>query len=285
MVLFLIVGMVCGASAATVTWTGAGGDNNWATAANWGGTAPVAGDALVFAGSSQTTTNNNITANTSFASITFAASAGAFTIGGNSITLGGGLTNSSSSMQTVSLAVALSGTVTVTATTNAVVLNGVLSGSGALVTAGPSSVTMGTNNTYTGGTTVSAGTLNAGGTGLGIGLVTVSAGATLAASGGAGITSQYFNTTPAAGNFTTQALLQTHLATQTLAVLANATTLNFGTTGGIFPAPYASNASFFEALYTANLTIGTAGVYTFTTNSDHGTMLWIDNTLVVMSKS
>ena len=30
------------------TWTGGGGDNNWTTAANWGGTAPVAGDDLVF---------------------------------------------------------------------------------------------------------------------------------------------------------------------------------------------------------------------------------------------
>ena len=279
--LVLLVGAAAELAAATCTWTGGGGDTNWSTGANWGGTAPVAGDGLVFDGSTRLTPNNDLAANTSFASITFAATAGAFTIGGNAITLAGGLTNSSAATQTLSLAVVLSGTVTVTATTNPVILNGVLSGTGALVTAGASGVTLGTNNTFTGGTTISAGTLSAGGTGLGTGLVTVSAGGTLAASGGAGITSQYFNTTPAAGNFNTQALLQAHLATQTLALLANATTLNFGTTGGSFPAPYASNASFFEALYTANLTIGTAGVYTFTTNSDDGTMLWIDNTLVV----
>jgi len=29
------------ADAQTFTWTGGGGDNNWSTGANWGGTAPV----------------------------------------------------------------------------------------------------------------------------------------------------------------------------------------------------------------------------------------------------
>jgi len=35
------------APADTHTWNGAGGDNNWNTAANWGGTAPASGDSLV----------------------------------------------------------------------------------------------------------------------------------------------------------------------------------------------------------------------------------------------
>ena len=35
-------------AAATATWTGGGADNNWTNALNWGGTAPVAGDDLVF---------------------------------------------------------------------------------------------------------------------------------------------------------------------------------------------------------------------------------------------
>ena len=37
------------AHATTRTWSGAGPVNFWTNAANWGGTAPVAGDDLVFA--------------------------------------------------------------------------------------------------------------------------------------------------------------------------------------------------------------------------------------------
>ena len=37
-------------AATSRTWTGAGADNNWTTPGNWGGTAPVAGDDLVFPG-------------------------------------------------------------------------------------------------------------------------------------------------------------------------------------------------------------------------------------------
>ena len=36
--------------AADKTWTGSGGDNNRSTGANWGGTAPVNNDNLIFAG-------------------------------------------------------------------------------------------------------------------------------------------------------------------------------------------------------------------------------------------
>src|SRR5207244_5882213 len=82
------------AEAATRTWTGGGGDNNWGTAGNWGGTAPVAGDDLVFpSGASQLSNNNNIAAATSFNSITISDSG--YTLAGNSITLAeGNLTDS-----------------------------------------------------------------------------------------------------------------------------------------------------------------------------------------------
>ncbi len=277
-------------AAATCTWTGAGGDSNWATTANWGGTLPGTGDALVFAGSTQPTTNNNLAANTSFASITFSAGASAFTLGGNAIVLTGGITNSSSSTQTVNLAVALSGTVTVTATSNAVVLNGVLSGSGALVTAGASSVTVGTNNTYTGGTTINQATVNAAGTGLGTGLVTVASGATLAVTGGSGATARYFNVTPANvsnanPNIASLTTFQNHLNGVAMAAINVASTLNFGSTGSAFPSPYNSGATNFEAYYSASLTIGTAGTYTFNTSSDDGSMLWVDGALVVTNNA
>ena len=61
--------------AATVrTWTGGGADNNWTTLANWGGTAPVAGDDLVFPGGAARLSNtNNFGAGTAFNSIRFRA--------------------------------------------------------------------------------------------------------------------------------------------------------------------------------------------------------------------
>ena len=62
------------ARAATRTWTGAGPNNTWTNAANWGGTAPVAGDTLIFPGGATvdvTSLNNTNTfpANTVFRSI------------------------------------------------------------------------------------------------------------------------------------------------------------------------------------------------------------------------
>ena len=82
------------------TWTGgSGGSNNWSSSNNWGGTgAPAAGDSLFFGGSTRLTTTNDLTADTSFAGITFNSGAGAFTLGGNRITLGGDVTNNSTTI-------------------------------------------------------------------------------------------------------------------------------------------------------------------------------------------
>ncbi|HXI71387.1 MAG TPA: hypothetical protein VNN22_13605, partial [Verrucomicrobiae bacterium] len=46
--------------AAVRTWSGAGADGNWSTAANWGGTAPVNGDLLVFSGTTRPNNTNDI---------------------------------------------------------------------------------------------------------------------------------------------------------------------------------------------------------------------------------
>ena len=48
----VLVGPTFPATAATLTWSGAGANNNWSTGGNWAGTAPVAGDALLFPGGS-----------------------------------------------------------------------------------------------------------------------------------------------------------------------------------------------------------------------------------------
>ena len=64
--------------AQTVTWNGGGADSNWSTANNWGGTAPVGGEALVFGGSARLTNVNDIATDTLFAGITFNSAADAF---------------------------------------------------------------------------------------------------------------------------------------------------------------------------------------------------------------
>ncbi len=97
------------AEAATRTWTGLGADNNWNTAANWGGVAPSAGDDLVFPGGTpRLTPNNDFAANTSFNTISFTGSSGGYNLGGNAIQLAAGISAANTAgTNTVSLAVTL----------------------------------------------------------------------------------------------------------------------------------------------------------------------------------
>ena len=181
------------AMAADRTWTGgAPEDSNWGTAANWGGTAPVGNDALIFAGTTRLTNNNTIAADTTFTGITFADAAGAFTLDGNAITLNGGITNISTSDQTINLGFALTGTQLFTNTVGKgdIVVNGIISGNGGLTKAGEGTLTLGAANTYSGTTTVSGGTLVVGVNNLGsLGdtAVAVKSGATLKGSGVIGV--------------------------------------------------------------------------------------------------
>ena len=150
---------------ATITWNGGGIDANWATTANWaGGVAPVAGDDLVFAGTTQLTPNNNITADTSFASITFSAGAGAFNLTGNRITLTGNITNSSSNAQTLNIAVIVNvATCNLSASASGSLnMAGVISQTGGariVAAVGAGIVTLGAANTFSGGFSLNAGTI------------------------------------------------------------------------------------------------------------------------------
>ncbi len=81
----------------TKSWSGAGADNNWMTAANWsGGVTPNAGDNLIFpAGAAQLSSVNNFPTGTSFTSITI--NAGGYTFNNsatppNAVALTGALT-------------------------------------------------------------------------------------------------------------------------------------------------------------------------------------------------
>src|SRR5579862_945692 len=89
-----------GAYAAQKVWNGSG--TNWSAAASWSPNGvPAAGDDLVFAGSLNLASNNDLAAGTLFNSITFAPSAGAFTLSGNSFGINTSITNNNVNAQTI----------------------------------------------------------------------------------------------------------------------------------------------------------------------------------------
>lgn len=161
--------------AATVTWDGGGGDDNFSTGANWvGDAAPVAGDDLVFDNDTvdfdSETPNNDLVAGTSYNSITFQGSGEDFaTITGNAFELVAGITDSST---TAGLIISADVTVTADQTfgdaniTGGLVLNGgttldlsgssasitgVVSGAGAVDVNSPVAASFTAANTYSGG--------------------------------------------------------------------------------------------------------------------------------------
>ncbi len=170
--------------AAIVTWDGGGGkvpgnwsgngangDNNW----NPNG-APVNGDSLIFAGNTLLDNTNNI-ANLQIVGMEFASGAGAFILGGNQLTFtAGGITNNSTNLQTINIALGLNATITIAATTGNVALGGVVSGAGGITKSGANALYLTGPNTYAGTTTISVGTLfanNSSGSATGTGAVSV----------------------------------------------------------------------------------------------------------------
>jgi autotransporter-associated beta strand protein len=141
------------------TWTGQGGDANWTTAANWGGTAPPANNHLDFAGTTSQASENNFAAGTQFNGITFSAGGGAFVLGGNAINLGGDIINSSSSLQTLNLNLVLQQNINLNAASGDLLIGGNISGAFGVRLPGAGTVTLAGANSYAGGTTVSYGTL------------------------------------------------------------------------------------------------------------------------------
>lgn len=77
------------------SWTGAGNDNYWGTADNWGGTVPIPGEVLRFRNTDRKISTNNLPAGTAFAGMVFEP--GTFSDGfnffGNAITLSGDIVN------------------------------------------------------------------------------------------------------------------------------------------------------------------------------------------------
>lgn len=148
----------------TKIWIGGGANNNMTTGANWqGGSAPVAGDDLQFGGTNRLAPYNNFAADTSFASITFNAGAGAFTISGNRITMAGTIANYSlNTVQTIALNMIFNATRSFIggSYTSTTVVSGIISGAGGLTKGGNLKVVLSGLNTYTGQTTITQGELS-----------------------------------------------------------------------------------------------------------------------------
>lgn len=168
-------------------WDGTGAGNaNWSTKQNWGsgpGSGFAQDDFLIFGGNLRLTNTNNVTAGTNLIGITFNNTAGAFVLAGNSVTLGGNITNNDADLQTINLPLILSGSRTFDAVSGNLAVGGVISessvGVGALVKSGSNTLTLSGANTYTGLTTVSNGILllsGSGTLGAATGAVTVSGG-------------------------------------------------------------------------------------------------------------
>lgn len=128
-----------GAQAATRSWTGGGADGNWSTASNWDGTAPVENDALAFGGSARLANINDLAADTRLNGITFVAGAGAFSLSGNRVALGGDITNSSTTAQVCGLPLALQQDTAfvITEATGLLTVTGAVSGAYSVIKKGP----------------------------------------------------------------------------------------------------------------------------------------------------
>ena len=154
------------ANAAVSTWVGSSGTSDWATAADWGGTALASGNSIIFTSTNNSTTTpaNTITddeaAGWTVAGITFNSGALAYTLTGNSFALTGGITNSSTNLETINDAMTMTGvqTITMTAGGGNVTLAGNISGAGGFTTATSGTLTLSGSNSYAGLTTVGAST-------------------------------------------------------------------------------------------------------------------------------
>jgi trimeric autotransporter adhesin len=143
------------------SWTGhdAANSTNWSDAMNWSPeVAPVAGDDIVFpTGASSLTSNNDLTAGTTFGSLTIGDTG--YSITGNAATFTSIDASQGSGSSEVELPITLSGAVAVDHAGAKLVLGGVISGSAGLSKSGPGVLNLTAANSYTGTTAITGGVL------------------------------------------------------------------------------------------------------------------------------
>ena len=173
-----------------------------------------------------------------------------------------------------------------------------ISGSGSVTQNGTGTTTLTGVNPFTGGTTVNAGIVNAlDNAALGNnGAVTVDQGASLNFSGQVlpGLSGTYYNAAPNNPNstaFDSLRALTAYVATLPVITTDSSTTSNgqndngnnfdYGSTGQGFPATVLTNPNQFIGVWSGEFDAQVAGLYTFSTASDDGSMLFIDGNVVV----
>lgn len=169
----------------TSTWDGGGGDSNWSTAANWvGDTAPAAGFDLIFPFSTNTSPVNDLAAGTDFTGLNFAGGATSYTLTGNAIGISNFVRNTSLNPQTIEMPLELNGPLTLDALNSTLSIGGAISGPHGITKTG-NRLELTANNSYTGDTAITTGTLA-----IGNGDVTGSIDSTGTVSFGAGTTTR-----------------------------------------------------------------------------------------------
>jgi autotransporter-associated beta strand protein len=254
------------ASSGSNIWNGGGADNNWNTPANWNGSTPANWNLLYFQGAARTLNTNNLL--TSAGQLVL--SNGGFTLRGNPLALEWGivsLAGNNTNAINLTLAapqsfvcsnglLAIGGYVTNAgyaltfdgAGSNSVA--GVISGGGALVKNGSGTAAISVQQTFTGGVTINAGTLDltggGGASGPVRGAVTVNTGGTLRISTGDGFGYNADSTVINPLNIVGGTVNVSSTANQTL---GNAT---INLTGGSITGSASGNIDFFQGNSTLN---------------------------------
>ena len=127
------------------TWNGGGANDNWTTPANWTVDLnyPGTGDSVIFAGSVRLTPNNDNIAGLQLNQISFGPTAGAFTLGGNALSLSGGIVNNSLNKQTINMPLTLAGNQSFNAALGQLVFGGTINGGHTLTLNGANTITLG----------------------------------------------------------------------------------------------------------------------------------------------
>jgi autotransporter-associated beta strand protein len=129
-------------------WTGLGANNNWSTGGNWdNNVSPLFPHALTFAGNNRLNNNNDLSS-ISISTLTFSNTAGAFTLGGNAVTLTGSIGFSGNPAapvtQTINFDMIFPGDQTFNLPANGnLVLNGSLTSGNSLFKSGLGTLTLG----------------------------------------------------------------------------------------------------------------------------------------------